>query len=386
MTPTHGKGFDASFSSDLDCMYEVNKKCFNETLKPIQTDHVGFVKLALTSKTGIHDLLSCAVVEDDNEMILSAKRIKTELNKRVNEEITCDGGLFSNASKVSTDEYAFGWIVNTEIVGPAVRLICDPVNAELEYPEIIYTCPEEDIEMETQAPDELRKAEIDFVLAIPFSVWPHQAALWKARDRAWPEVSLIDEVLQGGYHVVPKSTTASHDELDWRVSFSRAEGVLLRSIPKYSWCKQCYRIFKCFIKYHLSQPNLISTYHCKTIFLWSLETYRPDTWVEANLGTRFLGLLDSLMHALIQKHLPPYFMSADNLFDSLNADFALTVAQKLSNMRKRPFDFIYRRGIVPWDDEYQGMTIQEIWRYDDETSEDAKESSTVHQALDNASN
>ena len=364
MTPTHGKGTDSSFSADLDCMYAINKDEVNDTMKPIKTESVGYVRLVLTSKTGMHDILSCAVVEDNNEMILSAKLLKAELNKRINGIIANDGGMFSSASNAVADESAYGWQVDTELVGPAVRLICDPLNVDWEYPEIIYESSKEDISMDTLAPEELRKAEIDFVLAILFPFWPQQAVQWQFRQRAWPPMSLLEEVLQVGYHVVPKSQTSSQGEIEWRVSFSQAEGILMRSIPKNSWCKQCYRIFKCFIKYHLSHPNLISTYHCKTIFLWSLETHSPDTWVEANLGNRFLGLLDSLLHAVIQKNLPQYFMNGDNLFASLNTDFAITVAQKLSSMRKRPFDFIFRRGIVPWDDEFQGMTIQEMLAYD----------------------
>ena len=374
MTPTHGKQFEVSFSADLDCMYEVSKDCVNNALKTMKTDHVGFVKLALTSKTGVHDLLSSAVVDKDTEMILSANQLKLELGKRFNNVIDQTVGLFFNATNASADEYVYGWVVKTEIVGPAVRLICDPLTVELEYPEIIFMCDEDDTNLEIPAPDELRKAEIDFVLAIPFPFWPQEASQWKSRIRAWPDMSLIEDVLQGGYHFVPKSPSGSRDELEWRFSFARAEGVLLRSIPKYSWCKQCYRIFKCFIKYHLSHPNLVSTYHCKTIVLWTLETYHQDTWVEANLGNRFLGLLDSLIHALIQGDLQQYFMNGDNLFESLNTDFALTVARKLSKMRKQPFEWIYRRGIVPWDDDFQGMTIQEMLTYDaDKEGEEGEE-------------
>ena len=91
----------------------------------------------------------------------------------------------------------------------------------------------------------------------------------------------------------------------------------------------------------------------------------PTTWTERNLDERFLGLLDSLLHALVHKILPQYFVTSDNLFANINDDFAVTVAQKVSNMRKRPFDFINRANTYSWNEEFQGITIEEMLHWDD---------------------
>ena len=189
----------------------------------------------------------------------------------------------------------------------------------------------------------------------------NQASTWPTRARKWHNEELIQKVVQAGHHIVAKPRSECTDEFEWKLSFSQAEGNLLRSIEKYSYCKQCYRIFKCLMKYHLSHPNAISTYD----FYMELEMHPPTTWTETNLGERFLGLLDSLLHALVHKTLPQYFVTGDNLFANINDDFAVTIAQKVSDMRKRPFDFIYRANTYPWDEEFKGMTIEEMLHWDD---------------------
>jgi hypothetical protein len=100
-------------------------------------------------------------------------------------------------------------------------------------------------------------------------------------------------------------------------------------------------------------------------------------WNEANLGERFLGLFDHLLHALLNKCLPQYFIISENLFSKLDDDFALTVAQMVSKMRKNPFSFIYRADIVPWDDQFQGMTIDEMLNWDQESYEKSSKENIV---------
>ncbi|KAK3083538.1 hypothetical protein FSP39_025017 [Pinctada imbricata] len=124
------------------------------------------------------------------------------------------------------------------------------------------------------------------------------------------------------------------------------------------------------MKYHVTRPRIISTYHLKTIFLWTLEKYPPDTWTEENLGQRFLGLLDKLLHHISLRFLPQYFIPADNLFKNLNEDFVQIVVKVVSSMRQRPLDFIYRKNISPWNDEDTGMTIEEMLSWDDKPEEE----------------
>jgi hypothetical protein len=63
--------------------------------------------------------------------------------------------------------------------------------------------------------------------------------------------------------------------------------------------------------------------------------------------------------------LSEYFIPYDNLFSKFEPDCTLTVMQKISEMRREPFRFIYRIGTQAWNDELQGMTIDEMLHWND---------------------
>lgn len=216
----------------------------------------------------------------------------------------------------------------------------------------------------------MKDVEVDFVPAFYFSGWPKQATAWRDRDRKWPTLDLVQQVLDGGYHVVPKSSSEKSVDYEWRVSFSYAENTILKAIHKYSWCKQCYRIVKCLVKYHVSLPSIITTYHCKTVFLWTLERYPPATWTEENLGKRFLGIIDQILHALSQRSLPQYFIPENNLFEHLNEDFLQTVSKQLSKIRQDPSRYIYRKGCKPWSEEDTRLSIEEMLNWENKSEDE----------------
>ncbi|CAG2188583.1 unnamed protein product [Mytilus edulis] len=323
MTPSHD-GLGYTLQADSDFMYEVDTTGFNTTFTLEDTEHPGFVHLPY---------------------------------------------IFLNS--VLENEITKCFETRTEIIGPAVRLKCFP-QEEIFEPECILMLGEEDELEDTDLPQSLKIREIDVALAIRFNKWPKQASGWLTRERKWPNKSLLKTSVDEGVHVVAKSSTEDITNYEWRMSFARVDCILLKSIPNTSQCKHCYRIFKCFVKYHLSHPKLVSTYHCKTIFLWTLERFPPDTWTEDNLGHRFLGLLDSLLHALVMRQLPQYYIPSDNLLNTFKdkTDFVDTVCQKLSDIRRNPFSYIYRLGTNAWDDEMQGFTIEEMIHWNEKPEKD----------------
>jgi len=72
----------------------------------------------------------------------------------------------------------------------------------------------------------------DFVRCMHCPVWPPQAAEWpqRPRYRGWPDSATVDLVVSQGCDVVPVSHPCYRDDTDqWRLSFSRAEVILLNS-------------------------------------------------------------------------------------------------------------------------------------------------------------
>ena len=160
----------------------------------------------------------------------------------------------------------------------------------------------------------------DFVLALDWNEWPICARVWITRDRKWPDQTVVAEIINSGVYLVPKASKYGDPELEWRISFSKAEKMLFSRFPKprgeyvfpdgrkitydhllipNASCRiECYRILKEMFKEHLSIPKILSSYHLKTIMLWTCEKCAEDFWESANSAICFLGLLDDLLHCL----------------------------------------------------------------------------------------
>jgi hypothetical protein len=74
------------------------------------------------------------------------------------------------------------------------------------------------------------------VFCIRCLVWPPQAADWSTRRRkhGWPDLTTVERIVNNGCDVVQIShpQCRQHEwmrEFQWRLSFSRAETVLLNS-------------------------------------------------------------------------------------------------------------------------------------------------------------
>ena len=124
------------------------------------------------------------------------------------------------------------------------------------------------------------------MFAIECPSWPNAAKEWVCRKREnnWPSEKCIEQVVEGGCHVVAKPHDSNiGDETEWRYSFSKAEIVLI-----HTWTakqKHVYHILR-LIKSELVQKlasdsrKVFSTYFIKTLMLWKCE----------DLLSRVLGL------------------------------------------------------------------------------------------------
>ena len=129
-------------------------------------------------------------------------------------------------------------------------------------------------------PDILPQAmltKMDMVNVFECEGWPTVAKHWPKRKRNWPTKQIIDHVINGGYHLVPKASPRGNPYVEWRVSFSVAENYIMGKISNiqftvFSICKELLK--KCF-----DVGEIVSTYHLKTVFLWSLEQKPLKIWI-----------------------------------------------------------------------------------------------------------
>ena len=174
----------------------------------------------------------------------------------------------------------------------------------------------------------------DIVLALSCDGWPLSAKEWITRERNWPDEELVNKVAQGGFHIVPKSSS----EGDFRLSFSFAETTLIKHWSPLQ--HKVMRSFKAVVKCHQSiwssnVKEIISTYHLKTIAFWHFEKTVQDSFTEETVVTHLVLLLQELAEALMKLELPMYFMPKVNLLKSVeDYEDAVDTAEKIFHLSR----------------------------------------------------
>ena len=134
-------------------------------------------------------------------------------------------------------------------------------------------------------------ADFDIVPAIHLPLWPPALNEWITRNRKWPSQQLIQKIVSEGVMVVHKAPKNGCELTDWRLSFSKAE-ILLISNTDFPCRQHAHRIFKSFITHMMRPaPKLITSYHCKTVLLWACERIPPQHWTWERLGFCVLGMM-----------------------------------------------------------------------------------------------
>jgi len=132
-----------------------------------------------------------------------------------------------------------------------------------------------------------RLLSYDDVPCIRCLVWPSQAADWPTRHRNydWPDSATVDRVVSNGCDVVCVAHRQYRQddrmrERQWRLSFSRAEIVLINSwMPVQQIVYHMLRVFmkKLTDSADNSKAGKLSNYHIKTLMLWACEL-KPKHW------------------------------------------------------------------------------------------------------------
>ena len=169
----------------------------------------------------------------------------------------------------------------------------------------------------------------DIVLSIYCEGWPACAQEWVARKRLWPDLNSAKNILQAGFHIVPKSSPDGN----FRLSFSRAETMLVKTLLPLQ--HKVMRAFKAVVKYHqhswgLNLEEILSSYHLKTVAFWHFEKTSQESWNDETLVHHFVTMLEELAEALKVQHLPMYFMPKVNLLEDIaNPDVTLDLVEKI---------------------------------------------------------
>jgi len=169
---------------------------------------------------------------------------------------------------------------------------------------------------------------VDEVHGMRCLLWPPQAADWPTRHRNydWPDSATVNHVIDNGCDVVgavhPQCRQYEWMSMcQWRLSFSRAEIVLLNNWMPVQ--QIVYHMLRVFVKSELLSNNdasdeALNNYHIKSLMMWSCELKSSSFWTDdLNLIRICVELLHTLSVWLTHTRCAHYFVSSCNLIHNV---------------------------------------------------------------------
>ena len=178
--------------------------------------------------------------------------------------------------------------------------------------------------------------DVDLVLSIEVRKWPSCANGWGdfSTNRRWPTRRDVEEIKmkEPTFHLVAKSFPATKrgacmdSHLYWRISFSKAEKILLGSA---SPDKKYYRITKAICQAKKQDLEPLTSFHLKNLFLHNRSRHPLAQHDDGNLGESVVNFFQSLIDCLERGLLPHFFVSRANLLVEMSRHGRMNIARKL---------------------------------------------------------
>ncbi|XP_071177881.1 uncharacterized protein [Mytilus edulis] len=159
---------------------------------------------------------------------------------------------------------------------------------------------------------------MDFAECLKCVKWVSQAQPWISRPRLmWPSPELISKITLCGTLFVPIGNKGSVNEnLQWRISFSVAEKILIYSFSHTQLL--CYALLKILLKEIVNEKEelkgLLCSYFLKTLMFWISEENETSVWRPDNIIPCFMACLKRLLYCIEYSTLLHYFIPDNNLF------------------------------------------------------------------------
>ncbi|XP_063405850.1 uncharacterized protein LOC134689814 [Mytilus trossulus] len=158
----------------------------------------------------------------------------------------------------------------------------------------------------------------DLAFCLKCDQWVTQAKSWISRPRStWPPPGLISKITSYGVLFVPIGNKGSITEhLQWRISFSVAEKILIYSFSHTQLL--CYALLKILVKEIIDKnqvvKGLLCSYFLKTLLFWISEETETSVWRPDNFIPCFMACLQRLIYCIEYSTLLHYFIPDNNLF------------------------------------------------------------------------
>ncbi|KAF0308247.1 Protein mab-21 [Amphibalanus amphitrite] len=141
-------------------------------------------------------------------------------------------------------------------------------------------------------------------------VWPGAAFVSRARRSGQPSPELVLQLSQLPIFLVPVGFPGSPTQRDeWRVSFSKHEYILLRSmLESQRACLTLLKTCKAILGLHG-----LKSYHLKTALMWLCETRPRSLWSREGTQQSVMEIIKYLEDAIRRRSMPCYFWPDMNI-------------------------------------------------------------------------
>ena len=159
--------------------------------------------------------------------------------------------------------------------------------------------------------------EQDFAFCLKSDRLPEAAHgfLRRIHVTGWPDI-ILQEIVKSGCHFVAIGAKESVTEtLEWRISFSFTEKLLIHSMTHVQFL--CYGLLKIFLKevidVNMEIKGLLCSYFLKTALFWEISN-SSITWDSSNFLACFWVCFQRLLHWINNEYCPNFFIPENNMF------------------------------------------------------------------------
>ncbi|XP_071124289.1 uncharacterized protein [Mytilus edulis] len=185
----------------------------------------------------------------------------------------------------------------------------------------------------------------DLAYCLYSDLWITPAKQWIARsNNSWPRSDVKQAIVKHGVLFVPIGVKGStQEELEWRISFSVGEKLLINTFTHTQLV--CYALMKIILKdiiaVDIDCKELLCSYFMKTVLFWICEELPSSIWKPENLIFCYMRCFRRLIYCVEYKVCPHYFIPENNLFENkIQGHTQETLFNKLYILNSYGWEFI----------------------------------------------
>ncbi|XP_062572652.1 uncharacterized protein LOC134234592 [Saccostrea cucullata] len=164
----------------------------------------------------------------------------------------------------------------------------------------------------------IRTIEYDTAHCFVCDFWPPSASSWIDRCHSWPPPYFVDNIIKKGCHFVAIGhKLGCHEDLEWRISFSLAEQILVYAMNHCQFLT--YGLLKLFLTEIFNngvgdEDKLLCSYHMKTAVFWVIQQNTIPHWCPQNLLECFWVCFKLILKWVYEGVCPNFFIPDNNMF------------------------------------------------------------------------